>query len=178
MQWRLVKVMLILPGSVLVLIPAIILWLTQETRYSANPVETGRPAYWLAVLGGCAGLGLCIWTVGIFVTFGRGTPAPWDPPQILVIRGPYRHVRNPMIIGVLLLLLAEAVLLQSWPIALWMIVFFAGNTLYLALFEEKGLAKRFGNTYRLYKAHVPRWIPRLRPWQPSMQDAPNTSERP
>jgi protein-S-isoprenylcysteine O-methyltransferase Ste14 len=98
--------------------------------------------------------------------FGDGTPAPWDPPQKLVIRGPYRHVRNPMITGVLLMLLAEALWFQSWPLALWMLIFFLGNFVYFPLVEEKGLEKRFGNDYREYKAHVPRWIPRLHPWYP------------
>jgi len=94
---------------------------------------------------------LSVWTVKLFMKFGDGTPAPWDPPRKLVIRGPYRHVRNPMITGVLLMLLAEAMLLQSWPIALWMAVFFIGNAVYFPLVEEKGLEKRFAHDYRLYK---------------------------
>ena len=119
--------------------------------------EIGR---WLVF----AGLGLAVWTVKLFVNFGDGTPAPWDPPKKLVIRGPYRHVRNPMITGAVLMLLAEAMLFQSWPISLWMVIFFMGNAIYFPLVEEKGLEKRFGDSYRKYKAHVPRWIPRLRPW--------------
>jgi protein-S-isoprenylcysteine O-methyltransferase Ste14 len=70
-----------------------------------------------------------------------------------------------MITGVLLMLSAEALLLQSWPIAAWMMLFFIGNAIYFPLVEEKGLEKRFGNEYRDYKANVPRWIPRLRPWR-------------
>jgi protein-S-isoprenylcysteine O-methyltransferase Ste14 len=66
-----------------------------------------------------------------------------------------------MITGVLLILYAEAVLLQSWPIAVWMIVFFIGNSIYFPLVEESGLEKRFDNQYREYKNQVPRWIPRL-----------------
>jgi protein-S-isoprenylcysteine O-methyltransferase Ste14 len=105
--------------------------------------------------------------------FGQGTPAPWDPPKKFVVRGPYRHVRNPMIIGVLLMLLAEAMVLQSWPITGWMIVFFIGNAIYFPLVEEKGLEKRFGQDYRQYKAHVHRWIPRIRAWQQA-HDGENT----
>ncbi len=97
---------------------------------------------------------------------GNGTPAPWDPPKKLVIRGPYRHVRNPMITGALLILLAEALLFQSWPLSVWMAVFFIGNTVYFRFIEEKGLEKRFGDDYRKYKARVPRWVPRLQPWNP------------
>lgn len=73
--------------------------------------------------------------------FGEGTPAPWDPPKKLIVRGPCCYVGNPMITGVLLIHLAEATLLQSWPIALWMVVFYIGNAIYFPLFEEKGLEK-------------------------------------
>ena len=75
-------------------------------------------------------------------------------------------MRNPMITGVLAMLLAEAVVLRSWPIALWMALFFLANAVYFRLSEERGLERRFGDDYRLYKAQVPRWIPRLRPWDP------------
>jgi len=81
-----------------------------------------------------------------------------------VLRGPYRYVRNPMMIGVMLILLAEALLLQSWGIAIWFVVFLLLNLIYLPRVEEKGLEQRFGEDYRQYKAHVPRWIPRLTPW--------------
>jgi len=76
---------------------------------------------------------------------------------------------------VLLILLAEAVLLQSWPIAIWMMVFFIGNPIYFPLIEEKGLEKRFGNEYRNYKAHVPRWIPHLKTWTQASDDEQHAS---
>ena len=72
-----------------------------------------------------------------------------------------------MITGVLLVLLAEALLFHSWPIAAWMILFGVGNVIYFPLVEEKGLEKRFGGQYLKYKARVPRWIPRVRPWEKS-----------
>ena len=110
------------------------------------------------------GLALMIGTVAIFASFGKGTPAPWDSPVTLVVRGPYRHVRNPMITGVLLVLLAEALFVRSWPLAGWTACFFLANSVYLPLIEEKGLEKRFGADYRSYKAQVPRWLPRVTPW--------------
>jgi protein-S-isoprenylcysteine O-methyltransferase Ste14 len=166
MNRGLLKTIITLPGTVLVFVPAIILAVADNTNFSHHFATPDRFLFWLALLPAGVGLGLAVWTVKLFMTFGDGTPAPWDPPQKLVIRGPYRHVRNPMISGVLLLLLAEAMLSQSWPLALWMGVFFIGNAIYFPLVEEKGLEKRFGDTYRVYKAHVPRWIPRRRPWQP------------
>ena len=165
MYWRLIKTIIVLPGNVLVLIPAVILWVARETAFSAALVTADRPFFWLALVAGSIGVGLAVWTVTIFIKFGQGTPAPWDPPKKFIVRGPYRHVRNPMIIGVLLLLTAEALMLQSWPIAGWMIVFFIGNAIYFPLVEEKGLEKRFGREYRQYKAHVHRWTPRIRAWK-------------
>jgi protein-S-isoprenylcysteine O-methyltransferase Ste14 len=107
------------------------------------------------------------WTVSLFVRVGRGTLAPWDPTRRLVVLGPYAHVRNPMISGVLGIIVDEAVALGGWRLATWATAFFVVNHVYFALSEEPGLAKRFGAEYEIYKRHVPRWIPRLQPWQPS-----------
>ena len=170
MYWGLVRTLIVLPGTVLVFIPAVILWVAEDSKFSAELTTVGQLAFWLALLAGSIGLGLSVWTVTIFMKFGEGTPAPWDPPKKLVVRGPYRYVRNPMIIGVLLVLVAEAMLLKSWPIAVWMMVFFIGNSIYFPLIEEKGLENRFADDYREYKAHVPRWIPRICPWKQASDD--------
>jgi protein-S-isoprenylcysteine O-methyltransferase Ste14 len=164
MNWRLIRTIIVLPGNVVIFIPAVILWISGRLGYSLNFATANQFLFWLAVLAASIGLCLSIWTATLFVKFGKGTPAPWDPPKKLVIRGPYRYVRNPMIISVMLMLLAEALLFQSWPIAAWLAVFFIGNSLYFPLVEEKSLEKRFGDDYREYKAHIRRWIPRLRPW--------------
>ncbi len=166
MNRGLVKAIIVLPGTVLVFVPAIILAVADSPNFPDQFAPPHRILFWGALLPAGAGFGLSAWTVTLFMKFGDGTPAPWDPPHNLVIRGPYRYVRNPMITGVLLVLLAEAMLFQSWPITLWMGIFFVANAIYFPLIEEKGLEKRFGDDYRVYKTHVPRWIPRLRPWQP------------
>jgi protein-S-isoprenylcysteine O-methyltransferase Ste14 len=132
----------------------------------------GLPAvFWflpftIAALFIAAGLALFVWTVALFASAGRGTLAPWDPTQRLVVAGPYRHVRNPMISGVLFVLLGEAALLGSLPLLAWAALFFVLNQIYIPRFEEPGLEQRFGDDYRRYRQHVPRWLPRLRPWQP------------
>ena len=164
MHWGLVRTIIVLPVPVLFFIPGVILWVAEGSTFALKFTPPGQFQFWLALLAASIGLGLSVWTSTLFMKVGEGTPAPWDPPKKLVIRGPYRYVRNPMISGVLFMLLAEALLLQSWPVTLWMIVFFIGNTIYFPLMEEKGLEKRFGDDYREYKAHVPRWIPRLRAW--------------
>lgn len=102
--------------------------------------------------------------MSLFARVGRGTLAPWDPTRHLVAAGPYRCVRNPMISGVALMLLGEAAFWGSRAVGLWAASFLAINHLYFVLSEEPGLERRFGQEYRTYKAEVPRWIPRLRPW--------------
>jgi protein-S-isoprenylcysteine O-methyltransferase Ste14 len=116
------------------------------------------------------GLLLMVATIRLFVTIGKGTLAPWEPPQKLVVRGVYRYVRNPMISGVLLVLLGESLLTASLPLFSLFIVFLVVNSVYIPLSEEPGLVKRFGEEYLTYKRNVPRWIPRLTPWEAGLRD--------
>lgn len=118
-----------------------------------------------AALGGAlalAGLGLLAWTVALFVRVGRGTLAPWDPTRALVVAGPYAHVRNPMIGGVLAVLVGEAVATASTGVAAWAAAFLAVNHAWFLAVEEPGLRARFGAEYDAYAREVGRWIPRLR----------------
>lgn len=110
------------------------------------------------------GLALFAWCVALFARVGRGTLAPWDPTQNLVAVGPYRHVRNPMITGVATMLVGETLFFGSWSIAAWSLLFMLINHVYFISSEEPGLERRFGESYRNYKANVPRWIPRITPW--------------
>ena len=166
MMWRMIRTIIILPGTALVIVPGVILWSTASTGFAGALAEPGQLQFWAGLLTSGFGLFFGIWTARLFVTIGKGTPAPWDPPRKLVVKGPYRHVRNPMITSVLFMLLGESLLLQSWPLAGWGIFFFAANSIYFPLLEEKGLERRFGQDYRMYKKHVPRWVPRIRPWEP------------
>jgi protein-S-isoprenylcysteine O-methyltransferase Ste14 len=112
------------------------------------------------------GFGLWLWTVRLFADIGSGTLAPWDPPKSLVVAGPYRHVRNPMIAAVLAVLAGEAVLFGSPPLLIWFGCFFTLNYVVFRFYEEPGLERRFGEDYRAYKRNVPRWLPRRTPWTP------------
>ncbi|MDR0882607.1 MAG: isoprenylcysteine carboxylmethyltransferase family protein [Candidatus Adiutrix sp.] len=150
---------LILPVNILVFIPAITLWLTDYQWKVNNPAFLALG--WVLLL---VGLGLAAWTMWLFHSVGQGTAAPWDSPRNLVIAGPYRHVRNPMLISVFIMQVAEALLLHSWAIVILLVVFIFGNMLYFPLVEEKALEKRFGDSYCEYKRNVPRWVPRLHPW--------------
>lgn len=167
MKSALIKGIVILPGTVLVFVPSLILWLSAGSPVASTPAVHVEVRWWVGLVLAVAGLMLAMWTARLFLTMGRGTPAPWTPPRKLVVAGPYRHVRNPMITGVLLMLAAESLLFGSWPIVGWMLVFFLVHGVYLAWAEEPGLERRFGEDYRRYKANVPRWIPRVSPWDPS-----------
>jgi protein-S-isoprenylcysteine O-methyltransferase Ste14 len=108
-----------------------------------------------------AGFALWVWTVRLFAEIGRGTLAPWDPTTELVVAGPYRYVRNPMISAVLVVLVGEALLFGSWALAVYAAAFLAVNAVWFPLVEEPGLRKRFGPAYEEYARQVPRWVPRL-----------------
>lgn len=167
MKLQLIKAIVILPGTALVFIPGSILWLSAGSPGAMELAGSEDPRFWIGALLGGTGLFFAAWTVRLFVKVGKGTPAPWAPPKKLVVRGPYRHVRNPMLTSVNVMLVAESLLFGSWYLAGWMLVFFLLNTVFFIFFEEPGLERRFGEDYRRYKANVPRWIPRRRPWDRS-----------
>jgi protein-S-isoprenylcysteine O-methyltransferase Ste14 len=167
MTWDLIKAITILPGTVLAFVPAAILHFSRETRFSPDLQYPTEVTFWLAVAIMSAGAFMAVKTVTLFRKSGEGTPAPWEPPKKLVVAGPYRYARNPMISGVILILLGETVVFNSWLLFLWMIVFVVGNMLYFPFFEEKELKQRFGEPYLEYMAHVPRWVPRFRGWDRS-----------
>jgi protein-S-isoprenylcysteine O-methyltransferase Ste14 len=113
-----------------------------------------------------AGFSLFLWTLYLFAARGKGTLAPWDPPTRLVVSGPYRYMRNPMISGVLMILAGETLVHGSLTLFGWFLAFLLLNQIYFVLLEEPMLENRFGDDYRQYKAAVPRWIPRFKPWEP------------
>jgi protein-S-isoprenylcysteine O-methyltransferase Ste14 len=156
----------ILPGTVLVLVPV---WIAQ--RYAVTPALGESPGQVALQLVGlvllAVGLLLFLASLRRFAAEGKGTLAPWDPPRELVLRGPYRFVRNPMISGVIFLLFGEALTLLSLPHAVWAATFLMLNLIYIPLMEEPQLERRFGESYREYRRHVRRFLPRLRPWVPS-----------
>lgn len=156
--WRHLRAIGLLPLMATLIAPLLIL-------ESSGPVDVDRGLVPGLVLIGL-GLLLVVWTIGLFARVGRGTLAPWDPTTRIVVRGPYRHLRNPMIGGVTLILVGEAALFASLPLLAWAAAFFAVNAIYMPLVEEPGLERRFGGEYERYRANVPRWLPRPRPWDP------------
>ena len=116
-----------------------------------------------------SGFTLLIICIRMFSSIGKGTLAPWAPTQNLVVSGLYRHTRNPMISGVLIVLLGESILLSSFSIFIWFIVALVVNHVYFIKSEEPGLLERFGDEYPIYIERVPRWIPRRTPWYPEFK---------
>ena len=136
---------------------------------------------WRALLGApfvAGGFAMWLWTVRLFARIGRGTLAPWDPTERLVVEGPYAHVRNPMITGVLAVLVGEALVFGSTPIAIWAAVFAVINHVFFLAYEEPSVERRFGDEYRRYKQNVPRWVPRRTGWRPSGAMRPNLNTAP
>ena len=105
------------------------------------------------------GTAIYFWCAWDFTFAGRGTPAPIAPPKELVVRGLYRYVRNPMYVGILSILLGEAVLFASWRLFEYTAVVFIIFFLVVVLYEERALRQKFGESYQRYCRSVPRWVP-------------------
>jgi protein-S-isoprenylcysteine O-methyltransferase Ste14 len=157
--WRQARAIALLPGTVTVVVPAVLL-AAGEWDFEPLRAAAGVPL-------ACAGFALWLWTVRLFARVGRGTLAPWDPTARLVVEGPYGHVRNPMITAVLAVLLGETLIFGSIALAIWTALFAVINHVFFLAFEEPGTERRFGDDYRRYKENVPRWVPRRTPWLPA-----------
>jgi len=107
------------------------------------------------------GLGVLIvgWTVRDFYVIGKGTLAPWDPPQRLVVVGLFRVIRNPMYVGVLTWLGGWSLQRRSWVLALYTVAVAIAFHVRVRLYEEPTLERQFGDDFRRYLATVPRWLP-------------------
>jgi protein-S-isoprenylcysteine O-methyltransferase Ste14 len=145
----------LLPGTVTIFLPALIL----DPVRSTVPVTWGIAQYFglLLVTAGAAVILRCVWD---FIVVGRGTLSPVDAPRHLVVTGLYRYVRNPMYIGVFLVLLGEIVFFASAALLIYMIAWFICVNLFVLLYEEPVLRSKFGESYEDYCRSVRRWLPR------------------
>ncbi len=115
-------------------------------------------AFPLWLLGGV----ILLWSFWNFLKEGRGTPAPIDPPKELVAVGFYRHVRNPMYVSVLAIILGHFLWFGYWNLLIYAIIVFVAFHTFVTYYEEPMLRNKFGKPYEDYLERVPRWIPRLR----------------
>lgn len=149
------------PGVVAGLIP----WLLSDRwglPWSAMPgfVLAG----WVLILAAAAVL---LHAFGRFALEGLGTPAPIAPTEKLVIGGIYRHVRNPMYVAVLSIILGQALLFSSWTLVAYAAVGAVVMGAFVRLYEEPTLSRRYSAEYETYRRNVPGWLPRLTPWRGS-----------
>jgi protein-S-isoprenylcysteine O-methyltransferase Ste14 len=124
-------------------------------------IETGIFAY-LAFPLWLIGSMILLWSFWNFLHEGRGTPAPMDPPKELVATGFYRYVRNPMYVGIFLILLGHFLWFKFLWLAVYLGITFLIVHLFVTAYEEPTLRRKFGSTYEEYLQNVPRWIPRFK----------------
>lgn len=145
------------PGTVAVLVPYLMLAeRTQGLRLAPGAL------HWLGLAPLAAGAPLLLWSIWLFAKVGRGTPAPFDPPRLFVAVGAYRYVRNPMYLGVALMLVGESLLFGSFQILWYAAVCWVFVHLFVLLYEEPTLRRKFGASYEEYLRQVPRWVPALK----------------
>jgi protein-S-isoprenylcysteine O-methyltransferase Ste14 len=169
MLLRQLSAIVALPGVVAIVVPV---WIARRNGVElAVPHNLESTAFQLSgVVLLIAGAWLFSASLYYFWSRGRGTLAPWDPPRRFIVEGPYRFVRNPMISGVIFILFGEALVLQSPPHAVWAGVFSLVTAVSIPFLEEPMLVARFGEPYRRYRHHVPRFMPRIRPWSPDTHE--------
>src|SRR5881296_2337305 len=143
----------VVPGTVAVFIPyRIVSRAPSELALDPERLLLAAPAFAL----GAATYFWCLWD---FAVVGRGTPAPIDPPKQLVVRGLYRYVRNPMYLGVLLVVAGWAALSWSPRVLEYGVVVAVLFHLVVLLVEEPLIRRRFGTAYEAYCRTVRRWLP-------------------
>jgi protein-S-isoprenylcysteine O-methyltransferase Ste14 len=150
---------IIAPGTVAGLIPwAISEWHSRSALFGITLLP------WLGGALIVAGIPAVFDSFARFALEGFGTPAPIYPTDRLIATGLYRHVRNPMYVGVVAVILGQALLLGDFRVIIYgAIVWLAFHT-FIIVYEEPVLRRRYGQRFEDYCAHVHRWLPRLTPY--------------
>ncbi|SFO04171.1 Protein-S-isoprenylcysteine O-methyltransferase Ste14 [Mesorhizobium sp. NFR06] len=156
-------------GSTLFLVaaPGVVAWLlpwllTDHYHRPLSAVPGFVPAGAVLMVGAAA---ILLHAFARFALEGLGTPAPVAPTEKLVVGGVYRHVRNPMYVAVLAIILGQALLFSSWLVIVYGLIAAAAMISFVKFYEEPTLASRYGAEYETYRRSVPGWLPRLTPWR-------------
>jgi protein-S-isoprenylcysteine O-methyltransferase Ste14 len=153
--------MVVGPGTVVGVVPYLL------TRWRArDPLPGGAAARVLGAALVATGGTVITSAFARFAREGLGTPVPMAPPTELVVGGIYRYVRNPMYLALASAVLGQALLLGRRRLLLYGAVMSVPFSAMVLLHEEPALEVTFGAQYERYRANVPRWVPRLRPWDP------------
>ena len=149
MFWRALLAFLALPGTFAIAVPGM---------FAAKALRSGSPFHLMGLVPLAGGFMLLLWCVREFYVSGKGTLAPWTPPRHLVATGPYRHSRNPMYVGVALMLVGWAVSFASVALTIYAVCVCIAFHLRVVFGEEPWLARTHGAAWHEYKARVPRWL--------------------
>jgi protein-S-isoprenylcysteine O-methyltransferase Ste14 len=142
------------PGTLTILVPYLML------SYSLELFRVRLSIFrFIGLIPIAAGALLYLWCAWDFTFTGKGTPAPFDPPKEIVLRGLYRYVRNPMYVAASLVLIGEAILFESVLILVYAAIVFSFFHLWVIFYEEPTLRRKFGESYEKYCLKVSRWIP-------------------
>src|SRR5580693_396477 len=148
------------PSTVAGLVPW---WITHwEFRPPFFDLEATRAVGILLIVAGLPGL---VDSFARFALQGLGTPAPVAPPKNLVVTGLYRHVRNPIYVALVAIILGQAMLFGDWRLVLFGALLWLFFHLVVVAYEEPTLQSTFGSEYEAYRANVRRWVPRVVPWR-------------
>ncbi|HXV43296.1 MAG TPA: isoprenylcysteine carboxylmethyltransferase family protein [Anaerolineae bacterium] len=147
----------LVPGSVTIILPYLLL----NSRLPPLTINLGPARFlgWGPIVSGAI---IYLWCAWDFAAAGQGTPLPADPPKMLVAAGLYRRVRNPMYMGVLQLILGQAILFGSLLLLGYGALLWLAFHLFIIYYEEPTLKRLFGPAYEQYRAEVPRWLPQLK----------------
>lgn len=152
--------LLLAPGTVVGLVPWLIShWQMQPPLLGFTPIRA------IGIVLIVAGIPVLLEPFGRFALRGLGTPAPVFPTQHLVVSGLYRYVRNPMYAGVLCINLGQGLLLGNTDVLVYAALIWLAMHLFVVGYEEPTLRRRYGVEFDSFCRNVPRWIPRLTPWQ-------------
>jgi protein-S-isoprenylcysteine O-methyltransferase Ste14 len=155
MLWlRTVVFTILVPGTELVLIPLLVVYFDLGPHLELGPVR------YAGVVPLVAGLAIILRCFADFIRRGRGTPAIYDPPRELVVAGLYRYVRNPQYVGVVLVIVGEALLTEMAVLFGYAALMALAYHLFVRCYEEPTLGRLFGEPYARYRQVVPRWLPR------------------
>lgn len=144
------------PGVVAGVVPALI------SGWAGSAPLAVAVAGWIAVAAGVVAL------LGAFARFaldGLGTPAPIAPTEQLVVSGSYQHVRNPMYLAVVAIIIGQAAIFGSVPLVIYAAVVLAVFIAFVQFYEQPTLRERYGAEYEAYCDAVPGWLPRIHAWK-------------
>ncbi len=154
---RVITYVVIFVSIVLIFVPArLMAWVGMPSPAAIGSSQIAG----IVIVSACAVV--VLWSVLTFAFVGRGTPAPFDPPRRLVIRGPYRFVRNPIYLSAAVALSGAALYYESLTLLGYAGIFILAAHLFVIWYEEPTLRRTFGEEYEAYCRRVRRWVPSVR----------------